>query len=146
MVPKIFIRSANNYDMEAVSTETGLFCKDVSLAVQAERDEVDINTIVKRFGLTGKLPDDIRAPQYGDFTGVVDYQGALNAVIEADREFMRLPADLRYRFHNDPQALLSFVSNDENIEEARKLGLLKPLPERLAPLEVRVVPDPPPTP
>lgn len=143
MLTKVFVRSAYNYDMDAASDESGLLCKDVSLAVQSERDEVDINTIVKRFGLTGKLPDDVRSPQYGDFTSVLDYQGALNAVMEADREFMRLPADLRARFHNDPQALLSFVGNDENREEAQKLGLLKPIEAPAAPVDVRWVGDPP---
>ena len=123
-----FVRSPYNYDVMEVSNETGLRCEDVSLAVQDQRDEVDINTIVRRFGLTGQLPEDIRAPEYGDFTGVSDYQSALNAVMEADSEFNRMPAELRARFNNDPQLLLEFVSDERNREEAGKLGLLRVAP------------------
>ena len=42
-------------DMDEASVEAGLECKDDSLAVQSQRDEADINTIVRRFGLSGEL-------------------------------------------------------------------------------------------
>ena len=50
---KVFCRSEYNYDRDKVSEETGLNCKDLSLAKQSFADECDINNIVKRFGLTG---------------------------------------------------------------------------------------------
>lgn len=90
------------------------------------QEEVDINTIVKRFGLTGQLPTSVRTPNYGDFTGVVDYQTALNTVMEAENLFSALPAEIRKRFENDPQQYLEFCENPDNIEELRKLGLAKP--------------------
>lgn len=121
-----FVRNPYNYDPDAVSLETGLECLDASLAIQDQRDEVDINTIVRRFGLTGKLPEDIRAPVYGDFEGISDYQSALNAVIAADDAFMAMPADVRSRFNNDPAAFVEFCSDDKNREEAEKLGLVIP--------------------
>lgn len=121
-----FVRTPYNYNMMEASNASGLRCEDPSLAVQDQRDEVDINTIVKRFGLTGKLPEDIRAPTYGDFTGITDYQSALNAVIAADEAFMAMPADVRARFGNDPAAFVDFCSDAKNAEEAAKLGLLSP--------------------
>lgn len=130
MIRKMFLRTPYNYDVDAVSDETGLKCEDVSLTKQSFRDECDINTIVRNFGLTGELPDNVRVPQYGDFTGISDYQSAMNAVIAADAAFMELPAELRARFHNDPQALLEFVSNDNNYDEAVKLGLVVPSGQR----------------
>jgi len=116
----------------AASDESALRCEDLSLAVQDQRDEVDINTIVRRFGLTGQLPSDVRAPQFGDFTGVRDYQSAMNAVLEAEASFMLMPAEVRARFDNDPQAFLEFCSDAANKDEARKLGLLVPevIPEK----------------
>ena len=51
-----FVRSPYNYDMSAVSDETGLCCEDESLAIQSAKEDADINTIVRRFGLTGELP------------------------------------------------------------------------------------------
>lgn len=113
-------------DFEVESFLTGLECLDPSLAIQSARDETDINEIVRRFGLTGQLPVDIAAPQFGDFTEVVDYQSALNAVIAADAAFMAMPADTRKRFGNDPQLFVEFCSDAANADEMRKMGLLVP--------------------
>lgn len=143
-----FVRNPYNYDVDVASDESGVKCEDVSLAVQSERDEVDINTIVRRFGLTGKLPDDIRVPQYGDFTGISDYQSALHAVMAAEESFMQLPADVRKRFDNDPGAFVAFCSDPANLAEMRTMGLLKPevkpdvVPVRVIADPVPPVPDP----
>jgi len=132
-----FVRSPYNYDVMAVSDETGLDCSDdPSLAKQSFAEECDINTIVRQFGLTGQLPDNVRAPQYGDFTGVFDYQSALNAVIAADDAFMEMPAHVRARFHNDPAAFVEFCSNPDNIEEMDKLGLVVKSVQDADPVEV----------
>jgi len=37
---------------------------------------------------------------------------------------MRLPADLRARFDNDPAQLIQFLENSDNKDEAIKLGLV----------------------
>ena len=137
----VFLRTGYNYDRDAVSRETALHCEDESLAVQSERDECDINTIVKRFGLTGELPGDLAIPQSGDFSGLPDFHAAMNMVREAQEEFMRVPADIRARFNNDPQRLMDFVHDEANRDEARKLGLLAPVVEVPPPvvMDVRVV-------
>jgi phage internal scaffolding protein len=120
----VFVRSQYNYDMDSVSKETALECLDESKAQQHQRDESDINTIVKRFGLTGELPENVRMPQYGDFTGITDYQGALNAVKEAEYSFMQFPAEIRSRFNNDPEEFVAFCLDDRNRKEAEELGLV----------------------
>lgn len=119
-----FLRTPYNYDVDSVSDETGLVCKDPSLAQQNFKDESDINYIVRQFGLTGELPGQTLSPQYGDFTGVLDYHSAVNAVLAAQDEFMDLPAQMRARFDNDPARLIDFLQNEENREEAIKLGLV----------------------
>lgn len=120
-----FVRSPYNYDMEKVSSETGLLCLDASKTVQDQRDEVDINTIVRRFGLTGKLPDDVRTPQYGDFTNIGTFHEACNVVAEANEMFEELPAELRARFDNDPEKYVEFCIDERNLPEMVKLGLAK---------------------
>lgn len=120
----IKIRSHYNYDNAQVSKETGLSCPEPSKAVQSQKEESDINTIVRRFGLTGQLPQNIRMPQYGDFTGVQTYQDCLNAVLEADKAFMALPANVRERFNHSPEKFVEFCLDDENRDEAIKLGLV----------------------
>lgn len=123
-----FIRNPYNYDVDEASAESGLTCEDPSLAVQDALEESDINTIVRRFGLTGQLPSDVRAPVYGDFTDIGTYHEAMNAVLAADEAFMRMPADVRARFGNDAGAFVDFCSDPKNLDELRKLGLAKPLP------------------
>lgn len=123
MKQKIFVRSQFNYDTDEVSQMSGLMCEDESLAQQHQKEEADINTIVRRFGLTGQLPENVRIPQYGDFTGITDYQTALNAVKQAQDSFMELPWELRKRFNNDPEQFVDFCLDPENADEAVKLGL-----------------------
>ena len=119
-----FVRNPYNYDMALVSQETGLACQDPSLAQQHMKDECDINVIVERFGVTGHLPVKAIEPSYGDFSGVSDYHTALNKIKAADEAFMALPAKLRAKFDHDPNALLNFLENEQNRDEAIELGLI----------------------
>lgn len=121
------VRQAFDYDTDQVSQATGMeFDPEEGRTQQSFRDEVDINTIVERFGLTGELPDNMRLPQSGDFTGITDFHTAMSAVRQAQEQFMQLPGAMRERFNHDPQRLLSFLEDPGNLEEARKLGLVNP--------------------
>ena len=101
-----------------------LECKDPSLAQQNMKDDVDINVMLEKFKVTGVMPQNIVLPKYGDFSDVVDYRSAMEAVRKAREAFMDLPANVRARFDNDPQKLLEFVSDEKNASEAERLGLL----------------------
>lgn len=120
----VFVRNPYNYDVDKASDESGLKCKDKSLAKQEFADEVNINTIIKRFGLDGELPQGVRMPTYGDFTGLGDFQDAMNAVAQANEAFMSMPARVRERFDNDPQKFVEFCSDAKNADEAAELGLV----------------------
>jgi phage internal scaffolding protein len=126
---KIFLRSLGNYDSDKVSVETGLVCEDPSLAQQSFRDECDINNILERFNVTGQLPVNPLQPQFGDFSGVTDYQTALNAVLDAQESFDALPARVRERFANDPAAFVDFCLDTANRDEMKALGLIEGAPE-----------------
>lgn len=122
-----FLRTAYNYDRDKASDESGLDCSvEPSLTQQSFRDECDINVLVARFGLGAPLPQGLVAPVFGDFSGVDDYQSALNSIMAADEKFMMMPAAVRSRFGNDPQQFVEFCSDDRNLEEAVKLGLVLP--------------------
>lgn len=91
---------------------------------QQFEEECNINNIVKRYKQTGivtHLAHEL--PVYGDFSEVPDYQTAFDIVVTAQDNFMRLPADLRKRFDNDPAQMLEFLQDESNYEEAVKLGL-----------------------
>lgn len=118
-------RNVLNYDSDAASIEAALDGFDESRTNQSSKDETDINVIVRRFGITGVMPQSLKLPTYGDFTDVVDFQTAQNAVIAAREAFMSIPADVRNKFDNDPQQFLEFVNDPNNLEEMYKLGLAK---------------------
>lgn len=99
-----------------------------SMAVQSQKDEADINNIVKAFGVTGKVNANVRPPMYGDFTEVGDYRDALEAIRAADAAFLAMPSSLRERLGHDPQRFLEFCADPGNLEEMRKLGLAVPEP------------------
>ena len=121
-----FVRSGFpfNYDAELASEESGLECKDVSRTKQSFGEEVDINTIVRRFHLSGELPKDVRVPQFGDYEGVFDFHSAMNVVAEAREAFDLFPGEVRARFHHDPQEMLAFIGDEKNYDEAVKLGIV----------------------
>lgn len=128
----MFLRTAYNYDRNLASDDAGLVCADVSRAKQSFAEECDINTIVRRFRVTGELPTGVRMPTYGDFGSLGDFHGALNAVAVARESFDAMPADVRARFHNDPGEFVAFCSDKVNRPEAIKLGLVMPLAASLA--------------
>lgn len=127
----VFLRAPFNYDVVAASDAAGLACDpDDCFTQQSFREECDINEIVRRFGLTGELPENLAMPVSGDFTGISDFQEAMNVVRRAEEEFLRVPAELRARFNNEPGRLVAFLADDKNREEAVKLGLVNPPVEK----------------
>lgn len=135
-----FIRSPYNYDRAEASRACATsFEGTVSLTVQEHAEDADINVIVKRFGITGVMPQNHRVPEYGDYTGVNDYRSAIEAVRAADEHFMAMPAEVRARFENDPQRFMDFCAVPDNLNEMRKLGLA--VPEKVADTTLRDVVD-----
>lgn len=128
-------RSISSPRVRVVSDDFG-----PSLAQQAFKDEVDINSILKKYKITGRMPVSVNLPSYGDFSGVSDYRSAAEAMRRASNAFMELPAEVRKRFSNDPQEFLDFSSNPDNVGELRKMGLAVPVKE--APAQPPVVEAP----
>lgn len=142
-----FLRTAYNYDMNAASDESALHCLDATRTQQQFKEEVDINTIVRNFGLTGQLPESLVVPQPGDFDAVHDFHSAMNEIRRAEEAFMELPGDVRAEFGNDPGRFLAFVHDPANVERSRELGIRNPKPAEPAPPEpllVRLAPENPP--
>lgn len=129
-------RTPYNYDTDVASHLTGLDCSDdPSRAQQHMKDECDINTLVKTYARTGMIPGQDLPAMVFELDEIVDYQTAMNAVLESQRAFGKLPSNVREYFHNDPAHLLSFLNDENNRAEAERLGLTiqkavdKPQPE-----------------
>lgn len=127
------VRTRFNYDTNAISADTALVCPDDGKTQQHFKKECDINTIVQQFNLTGQLPDNLRIPQYIDYKGVFDFQSAMQTMMEADEQFMTIPAHIRAQFDNSPQKFLEFCSHEGNRPALKELGLLKAEPPKEPP-------------
>lgn len=119
-----FVRSPYNYDTNKAGDESGLDTGTEGGAKQSFKEEVDINTIVKRFGIGYEIPDNIRTPEYGDFTNVNDFHTMMNTVATTRENFELLPAHLRAKFNNNPVDYVEFCLEDKNRAELKELGLL----------------------
>lgn len=117
----------------------GISTSPISNVQQHFKDDCDINKLIKRFTNGGQIPQrDPSLYSFGDFTAI-DYQSALDVVMLADEQFGTLPAEVRERFGNNPAKLLGFLEDENNREEAVKLGLVSRGTE--TPLDVTVPSD-----
>lgn len=108
------------------------FQGDLGRAKQSMRDECDINRIMSKFQKTGVINHVARYQgRYGEATSM-DYRECLETVKRAQDMFADLPAKARKRFGNDPAEFLAFVSDPENVEEMRALGLANAAPAKPA--------------
>lgn len=108
--------------------DPGLQCSEI-ITEQHHKDRVDINNIISNYTLTGILPEiqNRKEALYGDFSSGDDFLESQLKVQKAEEAFFSLPAQIRKRFDNQPYKLLEFISNPQNIDEARSLGLANPL-------------------
>lgn len=93
-----------------------------SLVDASALGDTDINTIVKRFN----AGDNSVVRTTGFFADVSDagtLADAMERVRMAHEEFEALPSSVRDRFGNDPRALLEFLADSSNDDEAVRLGL-----------------------
>lgn len=101
------------------------------LTDQSLKDQCDINKIVERFVDSGMWPiPGQNAPEleYDAFDIHPTLQDQLQLVIDAKERFDALPASVRSRFGNDLEALISFVADSNNRDQAVALGLIPAAP------------------
>lgn len=90
-------------------------------------EQCDINVILKHYNRTGTVLQR-QDGRFEDLPAEMDYQRAMNLVVESRESFESLPAELRDRFHNEPGRLLRFLADPQNRKEAEQLGLVKAPP------------------
>lgn len=130
------LHAPGNYDAYDYSLSTGTANAEPSKTNQSSKNEADINTIVKNFGVTGHLPQIPLPPSLDEFAEVFDFQSAMNIQATARHSFMMLPADVRAAFGNDPHNFVSQVdtmlSEEDperlkiNLDDLRAMGLMVP--------------------
>lgn len=133
-----------SFDGLLFNSQTGEFEKPKTRTKQSFKDECDINNILKQYSATG-IVRHIRQeqPRYADLPDDVDFQTAMNTVIQAESAFASLPSKVRNRFHNDPAEFLAFMADPKNLEEMYSLGLANRPPGDPPPQKVEIVnPEP----
>lgn len=129
--------------MERSTKRLSIDCSKDGRTQQHFKEQCNINFIVEKARKTGLLAHlNNRTPQYADVTKIPDYQDAMETIITANNAFWSLDARSRERFGNDPARMIDFLQDENNYDEAVKLGLVEkklPVPEVIQ--KVRIVPD-----
>lgn len=121
-----FVRNPYNYDPNEAGDESGLHTGNEGGAKQSFKEEVDINTIVKRFGLGYEMPEPQYLPGIQDFTNITDFHQAMNLIAQAKEQFEEFPAHIRERFKNNAADWADFCLDEKNRGELAEMGLLTP--------------------
>jgi len=122
-----FIRTAFNYDRDFASLASGQDNLEPSMTRQHFKDEVDINSIYRRFAQTGETPPQ-SFPLEVDFLDAPDFHTALNLVTQAQQSFSLLDPSVRFRHNNDPREFLLWLNDPANRKEAQDMGIVNPDP------------------
>lgn len=126
-----------------IEDEEGNLVKDPGRTQQHHAASVDIRNIL--MAAKKGIPIESVAwgePRYGDFSNVESYVEARQRIAETNEQFEKLPALVRSRFKNDPQLLIKFLQNPDNLEEAIEMGIV-PKPIKADQAEPKAPLDPP---
>lgn len=108
------------------STDVATLNEEPSMTQQQFKEECDINNIMRKYEQTGQITHINRKQGvYADLSNIKDYQEMLHTIHHAEEAFNTLPAEVRYKFRNDPTKLIAFLQDTSNREEAIKLGLIE---------------------
>lgn len=116
---KVIVRKDGTVQVGTVNTEE-------SKTRQEFKDECDINHIMKRYEQTGEVHHlNRKSGVYADLAHIGDFQGMMDKIVHAQTAFGELPAEVRFRFGNDPAQLIEFLQDTKNKDEAVRLGLIE---------------------
>jgi hypothetical protein len=109
---------------------TKKYFKNPSKTQQNMKDSTNIRKLVetaqKTHGMSSGHPggQTPRQPMYGDFSEVGSFKEMNDKVAAARSAFMEVPSAVRRHFNNDPGQFYDFMSNPDNLEKARSLGIV----------------------
>lgn len=98
---------------------------DLEMTKQSFKDECDINVILRDYSRSGVVRhlNEARA-RYADVTQVMDYDVALQVVMDAEAMFMALPAKTRKVFDNSPAKFLDAAHDPAKRDQLVAAGLI----------------------
>lgn len=115
------------------ATAEGIVFTEPSVTQQHFKDETMIDNILQKYAETGFLTDPFtpkRPIQFGDFSGVTDFQTAQNAIARATEYFESLPSRVRASFNNSPSDFLQALNDPEQRSKLEELGFVAPAEDK----------------
>lgn len=108
------------------------FSSDQPSKVQEQfADACQTDTIIRKYNTMGVNPFIAQGQsQYLDTTQIPDFFVAQNAQVKVKEFFEGLPSDIRLEFNNDPMEFAEVVSDPQNEDYLREIGVLEPLPPK----------------
>nr|DAW05798.1 MAG TPA: Scaffold protein [Microviridae sp.] len=105
------------------------FSSDQPSKVQEQfADACQTDTIIRKYNMMGVNPFIAQGKsQYLDTTQIPEFFVAQNAQVKVKEYFEGLPADIRLEFNNDPMQFAEVVSDPQNADYLREIGVLEPL-------------------
>lgn len=105
----------------------GLDCsEDPGKTDQAQASDCDINKIMANYAKTGVWPAQKVGAAFMDVSEAGDFHTAMNTITTAQELFLRLDAEIRKDFNNDPGELMEALHNPAQRERLEKHGILIP--------------------
>lgn len=118
-----------------------------SMTKQSHKDECDIYNILNQFKRTGIITHIKQSgARFEDLPSDLDFQMALQTIMDAESNFALLPSKIRAQYDNDPAKLLAALQDPSQHKELRELGIMKPLPIPVPPDPQATAQQPTPTP
>jgi phage internal scaffolding protein len=108
------------------------FSSEMESKVQEQfADACQTDNIIRKYNTMGVNPFiALGSNQYLDTTQIPDFFVAQNAQVKVKEFFEGLPADIRLEFNNDPMQFAEVVSDPQNADYLREIGVLEPLPPK----------------
>lgn len=109
-----------------------------SLTKKSFKRDCDINFIMKKYkqiygeDFVKYLPS-VTGGHFGDFSEIPDYRTAIENVRMAQESFMKIPAEIRRRFNDDPAVFLEYAQNPSNFDDLCAMGLAHKPQENVEP-------------
>lgn len=112
---------------QTYTMKEGFTFTEPSKAIQSAKNGTLIQSYLKKYQITGVLGDPTRlaSARYGDFAALPSFQEAANRVAQTTQFFESLPSQLRKEFGNDVANFVAFITNPDNIDRAKELGLVQ---------------------
>lgn len=106
------------------------FSSEMESKVQEQfADACQTDTIIRKYNMMGVNPFIAAGgSQYLDTTQIPEFFVAQNAQVKVKEYFEGLPSDIRLEFNNDPMQFAEVVSDPQNADYLREIGVLAPLP------------------